>query len=102
MSKNQQATPQFDLQSIKAAQAMGAAPAEGVSVDKIRDILFGNQMQDYDRRFSGMETLFLQKAKEIEAELNRSIHNVEATGKKQLESIANQVREEQSVRSYAV
>jgi len=26
-----------------------------VGVDKIRDLLFGNQMQDYDRRFSKLE-----------------------------------------------
>ena len=29
-------------------------------MDKIRDLLFGNQMQDYDRRFSKLEERFLQ------------------------------------------
>ena len=43
----------------------GAGP-EGVSVDKIRDLLFGNQMQDYDRRFANLEERFLQRFKEIE------------------------------------
>ena len=45
---------------------------EGVSVDKIRDLLFGNQMQDYDRRFSNLEERFLQQFKEIESETSQS------------------------------
>ena len=28
------------------------APNDGGNVDKIRDILFGSQMRDYDRRFA--------------------------------------------------
>ena len=42
--------------------------ADAVGVDKIRDLLFGNQMQDYDRRFSKLEERFLQRFKDIEAE----------------------------------
>ena len=45
----------------------GALPGtEVVGVDKIRDLLFGNQMQDYDRRFSMLEERFLQRFREIE------------------------------------
>ena len=45
----------------------GALPgSEVVGVDKIRDLLFGNQMQDYDRRFSMLEERFLQRFREIE------------------------------------
>jgi hypothetical protein len=44
----------------------GATGAEGVGVDKIRDLLFGNQMQDYDRRFTKLEERFLQRFKDIE------------------------------------
>ena len=32
-----------------------------VGVDKIRDLLFGNQMQDYDRRFSKLEERLSQR-----------------------------------------
>ena len=42
--------------------------SETVGVDKIRDLLFGNQMQDYDRRFSKLEERFLQRFKDIESE----------------------------------
>lgn len=52
----------------------GALPgSEVVGVDKIRDLLFGNQMQDYDRRFSKLEERFLQRFKDIEAETARNL-----------------------------
>jgi hypothetical protein len=58
-----------------AAGEMGNGPlpdTEGVGVDKIRDLLFGSQMQDYDRRFSMLEERFLQRFREIEAETVRA------------------------------
>src|SRR5262245_38317565 len=51
----------------------GDVSAESVSVDKIRDLLFGNQMQDYDRRFAQLEERFLQRFKEIESETSRNL-----------------------------
>jgi hypothetical protein len=47
--------------------------SEAVGVDKIRDLLFGNQMQDYDRRFSMLEERFLQRFREIESEAARNL-----------------------------
>ena len=41
-------------------------------VDKIRELLFGNQMQDYDRRFSTLAESFQQKLRDVEAESTRS------------------------------
>jgi hypothetical protein len=49
----------------------GSVDPESVSVDKIRDLLFGNQMHDYDRRFSNLEERFLQRFKEIESATTR-------------------------------
>ena len=47
----------IDTQSALAAQAALAAgqpngAGESSGVDKMRELLFGNQMQDYDKRFS--------------------------------------------------
>ena len=47
-----------ELAETVAAAQQGNGPltgGEAVGVDKIRDLLFGNQMQDYDRRFSKLE-----------------------------------------------
>jgi hypothetical protein len=73
----------------------GSADAPGV--DKIRELLFGNQMQDYDRRFTVMEERFLQKLRDVEAESARSLGSLETSMKKQMESMGAQFRNEKDV-----
>jgi DNA anti-recombination protein RmuC len=94
--------PTMDPHAITAAQAAmlagSATNADAPGVDKIRELLFGNQMQDYDRRFSLLEERFQQRMREMEAESTRSLGNLESSIKKQLESIAGQVRQEQDLR----
>jgi Zn-dependent oligopeptidase len=78
----------------------GAASAESaVSVDKIRDLLFGNQMQDYDRRFAQLEERFQQRLKEIESEAARNLSAFESNSKKQVDSLAAQLRDEKEQRA---
>ena len=72
-----------------------------VGVDKIRDLLFGNQMQDYDRRFSKLEERFLQRFKEIETETARTLSAHDSNAKKQVDSLAAQLREEKDLRGDA-
>ena len=95
--------PTFDPQAITAAQAaLAGAPAnDAPGVDKIRELLFGNQMQDYDKRFAVLDDRFQQKLRDIEAESTRSLGSLESSIKKQLESIAGQVRQEQDLRAEA-
>ena len=93
--------PTMDPHAIAAAQAaLAGAPAstDVPGVDKIRELLFGNQMQDYDRRFSLMEERFQQKLRDMDAESARNLAAVESSMKKQLESIAGQLRQEQELR----
>jgi hypothetical protein len=92
----------MDPHTIAAAQAaLAGAPAgsDAPGVDKIRELLFGNQMQDYDRRFSLMEERFQQKLRDMDAESARNLAALESSMKKQLESIAGQVRQEQELRT---
>ena len=88
----------------EAAGQVGNGPfpdTEVVGVDKIRDLLFGNQMQDYDRRFSMLEERFLQRFREIESETSRNLSSLELTAKQQMESLAAQLREEKDLRTDA-
>jgi len=75
------------------------AGADVVGVDKIRDLLFGNQMQDYDRRFSKLEERFLQRFKDTESETARNLSAYDSNAKKQVESLASQLREEKDLRA---
>jgi chromosome segregation ATPase len=79
--------------------SVGVPGADAVSVDKIRDILFGNQMQDYDRRFSQIDERFQQKLRDLESETTRLTGAVETSLKKQLDSVANQMVQEKELRS---
>ena len=79
----------------------GVAGPESASVDKIRDMLFGNQMQDYDQRFANLEERFLQRFKEIESETARNLNAFESNAKKQVDSLAAQLRDEKDQRADA-
>ncbi|HEY1856602.1 hypothetical protein [Acidocella sp.] len=99
-------TDKSSMETINPMEAIQAGSgqlpgAEVVGVDKIRDLLFGNQMQDYDRRFSKLEERFHQRFKEIEADTARNLSAFESNAKKQIDSLANQLREEKDVRSDA-
>src|SRR6478736_4745465 len=62
------------LNFMAAAQAReNGGAGDAVGVDKIRDLLFGNQMQDYDRRFSKLEERVLQRFKDVESEAKRNL-----------------------------
>src|SRR5271156_4153817 len=93
-------SPVDPLDAIQAGNGQ-FSNAEVVGVDKIRDLLFGNQMQDYDRRFSKLEERFLQRFKDVESETARNLSAFESNAKKQVESLAGQLREEKDLRSDA-
>ena len=79
-----------ELVDAVAAAQLGNGPLPGgevVGVDKIRDLLFGNQMQDYDRRFTKLEERFLQRFKDIESETARNLSAFELNAKKQVGSL---------------
>src|SRR5579872_1669508 len=92
----------IDPQAIAAASAglaMASPSADAPGVDKIRELLFGNQMQDYDKRFLVLEERFQQKMRDLESGSVRNLGTVESSIKKQLESIVGQLREEQELRT---
>ncbi|MER8377754.1 hypothetical protein NKJ36_03025 [Mesorhizobium sp. M0142] len=88
--------------TFMAGQAReSGAPGDAVGVDKIRDLLFGNQMQDYDRRFSKLEERVLQRFKDVESEAKRNLEMYESNAKKQVDSLAAQLRNEKDARADA-
>jgi flagellar biosynthesis GTPase FlhF len=94
-------TESVDITEVAHAANGPVSGGEVVGVDKIRDLLFGNQMQDYDRRFSKLEERFLQRFKDIESETARGLSAFEVNAKKQVESVASQLREEKDSRADA-
>lgn len=89
------------LNFMAAQTREGGISGDAVGVDKIRDLLFGNQMQDYDRRFSKLEDRLSQRFKDVESEAKRNLETYESNAKKQVESLAAQLRSEKDARAEA-
>jgi hypothetical protein len=75
---------------------------ESGNVDRIRNILFGSQMRDYDGRFQKLEERLAREAGELRGELQRQLQALEAFMKGEAESMANRLKGEQSERAQAI
>lgn len=84
------------------ARGDGALPAEGGNIDKIRDILFGGQMRDYERRFARLEERLVSEAADLRADTRRRFETLEAFIKQELEALGERLQAEQRTRDEAV
>ncbi len=84
------------------ARGDGAAPAEGGNIDKIRDILFGGQMRDYERRFARLEDRLVKEAADLRTDTRRRFETLEAFIKQELEALGERLQSEQRTRDEAV
>jgi hypothetical protein len=75
---------------------------ESGNVDRIRNILFGSQMRDYDDRFQKLEERLAREAGELRSDLQRQLQALETFMKGETESMTNRVKTEQSERIQAV
>lgn len=79
-----------------------SAPADSGNVDKIRDILFGAQMRDYDRRFVGLEERLLRESGELKDDMHRRLSATEQFLRGELESLAASLSAEQRDRTQGI
>ena len=74
---------------------------ESQNVERIRNILFGSQMRDYDGRFQKLEERLTREAQELRADLQKRLDALEAFMRGESESLANRLGTEQAERSQA-
>lgn len=86
--------------TAKAPAITAELPAGG-NIDKIRDIIFGNQMRDYEKRFGRLEDRLLKESSELRDELKRRFEQLEAYTRTEFEAMAEQLKNEQGERSSA-
>ncbi|MGI8431228.1 MAG: hypothetical protein ACR2MW_02910 [Chthoniobacterales bacterium] len=75
---------------------------EAGKVDRIRDILFGTQMRDYDGRFQRLDERLAHEASEARGEVQRRIEGLENFLKAEVQSLTNRLNVEQSDRGSAI
>ena len=68
------------------------------NVDKIRDILFGTQMRDYDSRFARLEETLVKENAEIRETSKRRFDQLESFVKKEFETIQAKFKAERDER----
>lgn len=84
------------------AETRNGAIDEGGKVDRIRDILFGSQMRDYDSRFQRLDERLTREAAEARADTQKRLEALETFLKGALESLTNRLNTEQFARGHAV
>src|SRR5208283_6132020 len=75
------------------AVANSDAP-EGANVDKIRDILFGSQMREYEKRFTRLEEQVAKSLDGIREDVKRRLDSLEAFTQQEVESLSQRLKNE--------
>ncbi len=77
-----------------AALAVVEDTTSGGSVDKIRDILFGAQMREYDRRFVRLEERLIKEASELRENTRQRFDTLEAFIKGEFTALSDRLKAE--------
>ena len=100
MNSEQTQNPQID--DDRKAEDRNGGIDESDKVDRIRDILFGSQMRDYDGRFQRLEEHLIREVADVRADVQKRLEVLENFMKGEVESIRNRANAEQSERSGAI
>jgi hypothetical protein len=72
------------------------------NIDRIRDILFGSHMRDYDSRFARLEQTLQKESAEVRDNTRRTIERLEAYVRLELDSLNARFRTERDERGTSV
>lgn len=85
---------------VDEAKPQGGAKAQGgESLDKVRDILFGSQAREYEKRFIRLEERLLKEASDLRDELRKRFDTLESYTRKEVESLAARLKAEHEQRT---
>jgi hypothetical protein len=82
-----------DADRVTAADAPGTG-----NLEKVRDILFGNQMREVDRRFARLEERIIKDNRDLREDIKRRLDALEAHTTKETETLAGDIRQERGDR----
>lgn len=75
---------------------------EGQNVDKIRDILFGNQMRDYEKRFARLEERVTKASEALRDDMKKRLDALESYVGQELEALGQRLKAEKTERGDAL
>lgn len=68
------------------------------NVDKIREILFGGQMRDYESRFAALENQLAQRIDRMNAEFDKRVERLNAYAKREIDKLSERIKTERKDR----
>jgi len=80
-------------------ESTDALDAEADSVDKIRDILFGNQMRDFEHKFRQLQDEINKELNDLKSDSKMRIDALESFVKSEFESLNKRLDSEQKLRT---
>ena len=85
---------------VQPASSGAPIPPEGVgNVDQIRDILFGTQMRDYERRFTRLEERMSKEVAQLREDTRKHFDALESYTRGEIESLSERLCAEQKDRA---
>lgn len=95
-------TSSGSLVDAEAESALTEEHAAGTNLDKIRDILFGAQVRDHERRFAKLEAQLLAEAAQLRSDLKDRFASLEQYIRKEVETVTGRLTDEEQGRTNAV
>lgn len=68
------------------------------NVDKIRQILFGGQMRDYEKRFDAMEKRLSQNIERLARDMDRRMERLDTFARREFDKLGDQIKAEKKDR----
>ena len=78
-----------------------ASEKEGANVDKIRDILFGSQMRDYEKRFARLEETLNKALDTLRDDMTKRLETLSGFVQKEVDSLSQRIKTEKAERGEA-
>lgn len=75
---------------------------EGANVDKIRDILFGSNMREYEKRFARLEEKLSKSSDALREDLKKKFDTLETYVREEIESLGQRLKAEKGERIEAL
>jgi hypothetical protein len=85
--------PDSEADRVSVVDSPGAG-----NLEKVRDILFGNQMREVDRRFARLEERIIKETRDLKDDIKRRLDALEAYATKETETLAGDIRQERGDR----
>ena len=79
----------------------GKNPEAGASIDKVRDILFGGQMREVDRRFARIEERLTKELADLRDDLRKRLDTLDAHVRRENDALADLLKAERTDRTDA-